>query len=249
MSTVLMQFHPLMNYESVESAAGFQNQCEPPPICSVSSPDELASSRPRNSGTLPTGSQRWAVTQQDGHLEGARPDWREIIEHKAHERGNHPRQLAYLAMPTDPTIAKSQSSTESDMEGSQWSESGNSLNAGLSTISGSRSTISSLSTELSCTRDDVDPYSRRPSQQQLMDEYLHQHGQFDLNEYHQTHIGQEVFEDCEILTRPRLTKEQVEVLENQFQTHPKPNSNVKRQLAIQTNLSLPRISVRPRYIL
>jgi Homeodomain len=91
-----------------------------------------------------------------------------------------------------------------------------------------------------------DPFSRRPSQLQLMDEYLHQHGQFDLNEYHQTHMGQEDLEDCEILTRPRLTREQVEVLENQFQAHPKPNSNVKRQLAIQTNLPLPRVSVRTR---
>jgi Homeodomain len=56
---------------------------------------------------------------------------------------------------------------------------------------------------------------------------------------------QEDFEGCsEILTRPRLTKEQVEVLEAQFQAHPKPNSNVKRQLALQTKLTLPRVAVR-----
>ena len=84
-------------------------------------------------------------------------------------------------------------------------------------------------------------FNHTPSQQQFMDEYFH-HGHY--NDYHQPHMGQEEFEDCEILTRPRLTKEQVEVLENQFQAHPKPNSNVKRQLASQTNLPLPRVSVR-----
>lgn len=47
----------------------------------------------------------------------------------------------------------------------------------------------------------------------------------------------------EILTRPRLTKEQVEVLETQFQAHPKPNGHVKRQLALQTKLALPRVAV------
>ena len=50
-------------------------------------------------------------------------------------------------------------------------------------------------------------------------------------------------EYVENLSRPRLTKDQVEVLETQFQAHPKPNSNVKRQLAAQTNLSLPRVAV------
>lgn len=47
----------------------------------------------------------------------------------------------------------------------------------------------------------------------------------------------------EVTSRPRLTKEQVEVLEAQFQAHPKPNSVVKRQLAMQTKLSLPRVAV------
>ncbi|KIW15000.1 hypothetical protein PV08_07787 [Exophiala spinifera] len=45
----------------------------------------------------------------------------------------------------------------------------------------------------------------------------------------------------EISTRPRLTKEQVEVLEAQFQANHKPNSQVKRQLAIQTNLKFQRV--------
>ncbi|KAI7974823.1 hypothetical protein EIK77_004915 [Talaromyces pinophilus] len=47
-------------------------------------------------------------------------------------------------------------------------------------------------------------------------------------------------EYAENLSRPRLTKEQVDTLEAQFQAHPKPNSNKKRELAVQTNLSLPR---------
>ncbi|GFF71184.1 hypothetical protein IFM62136_08022 [Aspergillus lentulus] len=41
---------------------------------------------------------------------------------------------------------------------------------------------------------------------------------------------------------PRLTKEQVETLEAQFQAHPKPSSNVKRHLAAQINLSVPRVA-------
>lgn len=50
-------------------------------------------------------------------------------------------------------------------------------------------------------------------------------------------------EGTENLTRPRLTKDQVDVLEAQFQAHPKPNSMVKRQLASQTKLTLPRVAV------
>lgn len=53
------------------------------------------------------------------------------------------------------------------------------------------------------------------------------------------------FEDIgEPSTRPRLTKEQVEVLEKQFQDNHKPTSMQKRQLAMQTMLSLPRVAVR-----
>ena len=44
-------------------------------------------------------------------------------------------------------------------------------------------------------------------------------------------------------TRPRLTKDQVDVLESHFQAQPKPNSNVKHQLAVQTKLTLPRVAV------
>lgn len=50
-------------------------------------------------------------------------------------------------------------------------------------------------------------------------------------------------EDAENLSRPRLTKEQVGILEAQFQAHPKPNSKTKRQLAMQTSLTLPRVAV------
>lgn len=54
----------------------------------------------------------------------------------------------------------------------------------------------------------------------------------------------EEFEDAgEPSTRPRLTKEQVEVLEKQFQDNHKPTSMQKRQLAMQTMLSLPRVAV------
>src|SRR2546423_15026014 len=47
----------------------------------------------------------------------------------------------------------------------------------------------------------------------------------------------------ETSTRPRLTKDQVDVLESQFQAQPKPNSNVKRHLAVQTKLTLPRVAL------
>ena len=53
----------------------------------------------------------------------------------------------------------------------------------------------------------------------------------------------ELEEGGEVSTRPRLTKEQVDVLEAEFQSHPKPNGIVKRELAIQTKLSLQRVAV------
>lgn len=63
-------------------------------------------------------------------------------------------------------------------------------------------------------------------------------------EFHEVYFHPiEDYEDyTEHLTRPRLTKEQVDILETQFQAQPKPNSDVKRQLAIQTNLTLPRVA-------
>ena len=50
-------------------------------------------------------------------------------------------------------------------------------------------------------------------------------------------------EDVETSTRPRLSPEQVWLLERQFQAHPKPSSHRKRQLAEMTKLSLPRVAV------
>jgi hypothetical protein len=53
------------------------------------------------------------------------------------------------------------------------------------------------------------------------------------------------YEDgAETSSRRRLTKYQVDVLESQFRADPKPDSNVKRQLAVQTQLSLSRVAVR-----
>ena len=79
-----------------------------------------------------------------------------------------------------------------------------------------------------------------------------------MEEYHVHYAGPEYadfgypmgayYEDYEDMngepsTRPRLTKDQVEVLEAQFQANHKPSSVVKRQLAMQTMLSLPRVAV------
>lgn len=50
-------------------------------------------------------------------------------------------------------------------------------------------------------------------------------------------------DDGEMLTRPRLTPEQVTLLEDYFRMHPKPNTDVKRRLAQTTELSLARVAV------
>lgn len=79
--------------------------------------------------------------------------------------------------------------------------------------------------------------------QQQMDDY-----QYDMAEYAEfmapaaMHDG--YGETEEVSTRPRLTKEQVEVLEAEFQANHKPNSQVKRNLAIQTGLKFQRVGVR-----
>ncbi|KAL4924367.1 uncharacterized protein BDV17DRAFT_212290 [Aspergillus undulatus] len=87
-----------------------------------------------------------------------------------------------------------------------------------------------------------DPTMAHPSMMHHpMDGYLYAHPPFDMVDYyHQPIMDYEEY--AENLSRPRLTKEQVETLEAQFQAHPKPSSNVKRQLAAQTNLSLPRVA-------
>ncbi|KAE8150078.1 hypothetical protein BDV25DRAFT_155143 [Aspergillus avenaceus] len=86
-----------------------------------------------------------------------------------------------------------------------------------------------------------DPTMAHPSMMHPMDGYIYPHPPFDMIDfYHQPIMDYEEY--AENLSRPRLTKEQVETLEAQFQAHPKPSSNVKRQLAAQTNLSLPRVA-------
>src|ERR1700754_3975264 len=86
------------------------------------------------------------------------------------------------------------------------------------------------------------PYLQHPQQQ--FDEFYMSYGHPDYTDFVTHGPYQEDFEDVgEVATRPRLTKEQVGVLEAQFQANHKPNSTVKRQLAIQTNLSLPRVAV------
>lgn len=88
-----------------------------------------------------------------------------------------------------------------------------------------------------------DPTMGHSSMVHPIDGYVYPHPPpFDMMDfYHQPIMDYEEY--AENLSRPRLTKEQVETLEAQFQAHPKPSSNVKRQLAAQTNLSLPRVAV------
>lgn len=80
--------------------------------------------------------------------------------------------------------------------------------------------------------------------QQPLDEYYPSTYGSDYTDFMYSGMVQDEFGDMEeIATRPRLTKEQVDVLESQFQANHKPNSQVKRQLAIQTKLTLPRVAV------
>ncbi|KAJ5664600.1 hypothetical protein N7462_011413 [Penicillium macrosclerotiorum] len=80
-----------------------------------------------------------------------------------------------------------------------------------------------------------------PMMHHPIDGYLYPHPSMEMIDYYHQPI-MDYDEYTENLSRPRLTKEQVETLETQFQAHPKPSSNVKRQLAAQTNLSLPRVA-------
>lgn len=88
------------------------------------------------------------------------------------------------------------------------------------------------------------PNLGHPGMANSMDNYLITRPTYELAEYY-THmpVMEDYEEYAENLSRPRLTKEQVDTLEAQFQAHPKPNSNKKRELAVQTNLSLPRVAV------
>lgn len=91
-----------------------------------------------------------------------------------------------------------------------------------------------------------DPSMVPPPMMHPMDGYCYPHPPMEMIDYYHQPI-MDYDEYTENLSRPRLTKEQVETLENQFQAHPKPSSNTKRQLAAQTNLSLPRVAVRPMF--
>lgn len=87
-----------------------------------------------------------------------------------------------------------------------------------------------------------DPTMVPPPMMHPIDGYMYPHPPMEMIDYYHQPI-MDYDEYTENLSRPRLTKEQVETLEAQFQAHPKPSSNVKRQLAAQTNLSLPRVAV------
>lgn len=77
-------------------------------------------------------------------------------------------------------------------------------------------------------------------QQQIEDYYNpYEYGDF----FDSGMMHDEFGEVQEISTRPRLTKEQSEILEAHFQANHKPSAQVKRQLAIQTNLKLTRVGV------
>ncbi|KAJ5301870.1 hypothetical protein PENANT_c002G10033 [Penicillium antarcticum] len=86
-----------------------------------------------------------------------------------------------------------------------------------------------------------DPSMVPPPMMHPIDGYMYSHPPMEMMDYYHQPI-MDYDEYTENLSRPRLTKEQVETLEAQFQAHPKPSSNVKRQLAAQTNLSLPRVA-------
>jgi hypothetical protein len=92
------------------------------------------------------------------------------------------------------------------------------------------------------------PYMQHQPQ---MEEYVVGYPGHEYAEFGYAHGGYyEEFDDIngEPSTRPRLTKDQVEVLEAQFQANHKPSSVVKRQLAMQTMLTLPRVAVsRPTH--
>jgi hypothetical protein len=88
------------------------------------------------------------------------------------------------------------------------------------------------------------PPLAHPAMAGSMDGYILARNPYDMMDYAHMPIMDDYEEYTENLSRPRLTKDQVDTLEAQFQAHPKPNSNTKRQLAVQTNLSLPRVAVR-----
>lgn len=53
----------------------------------------------------------------------------------------------------------------------------------------------------------------------------------------------EDMEELDTLSRPRLTQEQIAILEDEFKGKPKPGTDFKKQLAAQIGLSLQRVNV------
>ena len=53
----------------------------------------------------------------------------------------------------------------------------------------------------------------------------------------------EDLEDLDTSSRPRLTQEQIAILEDQFRGKPKPGTDFKKHLATQIGLSLRRVNV------
>ncbi|OQV06323.1 Homeobox domain-containing protein [Cladophialophora immunda] len=78
--------------------------------------------------------------------------------------------------------------------------------------------------------------------QQPVDDFYMPYGGAEYADFADAGMMQDEFgENQEISTRPRLTKEQAEILEAHFQANHKPSSQLKRELAIQTNLKLNRV--------
>ncbi|KAH0847352.1 hypothetical protein AYO21_03738 [Fonsecaea monophora] len=78
--------------------------------------------------------------------------------------------------------------------------------------------------------------------QQPVDDFYMPYGGAEYADFGDAGMMQDDFgESQEISTRPRLTKEQAEILEAHFQANHKPSSQLKRELAIQTNLKLTRV--------
>lgn len=76
------------------------------------------------------------------------------------------------------------------------------------------------------------------------DMMLGYHGVYDHYEFlARAHYMDEYDDGHEVTTRPRLTREQQDLLEREFQKNPKPSSALKRTLSVHTNLTLARVAV------
>lgn len=76
------------------------------------------------------------------------------------------------------------------------------------------------------------------------DQMLGYPGFYDQYDFFPHGVYMDEYDDVhEMTTRPRLTKEQQDLLESEFQKNPKPSSALKRTLAAHTGLNLPRVAV------